>query len=537
MANFIQGSVELQHLAESRIRPPGRSGRSRLFLDEAGRLSLKRFDGRVEVVTGGASGNPNSMADVAVFRALTEVASRAGDGVLNSLTDRLTHNQQALDDLSSQLHEALQAIQTLQDAPAVEDLASRLQALDGRVEAVSEGVTDSDTAHRAAMDEQTERMRDIQSALDNLRQRVIIAIDAVDAVYNKETVDPDAFRSLQDSVLSLANEVQGRDFVRDVIVRSVKIGTTGRLVSEKVEDVVYLDIEFPMSTRGGGGGRRGNGVTSISALQDVNLSALQNGQVLVWDAAEEEWTNQDLPDPIPPLGGDLDGTLDDATVVGIQGVPVSTSPTAGSRLVFNQAENQLQWYTTRVYSDLAGAVADQANQIIGERIIVSAVPKTSECGTYFVNALTGDPSDYTKKSDITDTASEVNIEDAGGYYPGIDEVEGALQFIGSQLPASLTTLTENIDEGAPALIAIEALGDTFTRVEWAVTAYRAGEMSAYTVSATHVAGDIYFTVSGLGPDLAGDYSVQVGGGNLELLLTTSGPNWNTLVTRTVVHRA
>ena len=130
----------------------------------------------------------------------------------------------------------------------------------------------------------------------------------------------------------------------------------------------------------------------------------------------------DLPDP----GGDLDGTLDDATVVGIQGAPVNQPSVSGARLVYDAAGNTLVWYTTPVYSSLTAAAAAQENQIIGERIIVFATPATEECGTYELTTKTGDIGDYTKISDRTDTAEEVSIVDTGDLYDAT-EVEGALQ--------------------------------------------------------------------------------------------------------------
>src|SRR6056297_1532946 len=130
------------------------------------------------------------------------------------------------------------------------------------------------------------------------------------------------------------------------------------------------------------------------------------------------------------LAGDVTGAAGANTVERIRNRNVPVPVTGGARLVYDSTSNAYVWYARLVYASLAAAAADQGNQYVGVEVIVYNDPATSEDGTYRVNALTGVVGDFTKINDTTDTAAEVGIVDAGGYYSSTD-VEGALQEIGA----------------------------------------------------------------------------------------------------------
>lgn len=258
--------------------------------------------------------------------------------------------------------------------------------------------------------------------------------------------------------------------------------------------------------------------------------------------AGDNWSVASAAVPVPDLAGDVTGPIDANTVVAIQNKAVPAPAVGGTRLVYDIDSDALVWYSTPVYASLANAVAGQANQIIGERIVIYSEPATSETGTYVINDLTGDESDYTKKSDATDTAAEVGIVDAGGYYPGITEVESALQYIGPRLlDAPVSTL--NLTDAVANTINTVDTADTFTAVEWSVTMFNtsSNDMLHYTIQASYVNGETpQFTVSGLGPSLGEVFDIDVVAGPPEQLLLQvipDGADWNAIVTRTVLHGA
>jgi len=221
------------------------------------------------------------------------------------------------------------------------------------------------------------------------------------------------------------------------------------------------------------------------------------------------------------LAGDVTGPLAANTVEKIRNTTVTGAPSAGGQqMVYDGIAGTLEWYSLPVYTSLANAAADQANQIIGARIVIYGSAGGAEDGTYQVDAKTGVVGDYTKISDHTDTASEVLIVDAGGYFAS-DNVEGALQEIGASVAgglsyAGLTAGTTVIDSLAIA---------TYRGATWEVTTDDgAGNVEIITVQASHDGTTAQYTVTGPGPQgtVPVTASVIVNGANLELSLTITG---------------
>jgi hypothetical protein len=234
------------------------------------------------------------------------------------------------------------------------------------------------------------------------------------------------------------------------------------------------------------------------------------------------------------LAGDVTGPSDANTVIRIRNKNTPVPLVGGARLVFDITTDSLVWYSTPVYSSLAAAAADQANQILGERIIIFNTPAGAEDGTYSVQALTGSPADYAKISDATDTAAEVGIVDAGGYYQS-NNVEGALQEIGAGTSGNLTTA---LVANTPTTVA-SVLVDAVRSVVWDVLVQNpaTGEAERWTVESLHNgtattdAATVDFTVNGLGPN-TGNISIIAASLNgagptqtMRLQITATAANW------------
>lgn len=235
------------------------------------------------------------------------------------------------------------------------------------------------------------------------------------------------------------------------------------------------------------------------------------------------------------LAGDVTGPSGANTVVAIRGKATPAPLVSGTRLVYDLASDTLVWYSTPTYASLAAAAADQANQVIGERIIVYNATATADDGTYQLTVKTGAPGDYTKISDATDTAAEVGIADAGGYYPTCSTVECALQSIGAGTSGVLSI-------GLVATVATSvaaAFADDYRQVVWALELHdpTTGTAERWSVEAQHngtAAADataVDYTISGLGPvtgniptievDLSGAGAAQV----MRLRVTATPANW------------
>lgn len=103
------------------------------------------------------------------------------------------------------------------------------------------------------------------------------------------------------------------------------------------------------------------------------------------------------------------------------------------------------------YATLAAAMADQANQTVGQYVMIAggqdvgAKPGDDE-GVWKLTAATAARADYTKVLDGTNKASEVYVDDTAGFYASTD-VEGALAEIGTKqvfYKLGNTTLTATV---------------------------------------------------------------------------------------------
>ena len=188
---------------------------------------------------------------------------------------------------------------------------------------------------------------------------------------------------------------------------------------------------------------------------------------------------------------------------------LETPPGGGSRLVYNSDTSGPQWYATLVYTSLANAVAGQANQIIGERVIIFATPATSDCGTYSVNALTGNVSDYTKISDRTDTGAEVGLDSAGfsgNLTPAVDNVQALADAVDQLgvLSRKFVTLIEG-DDLETTFVVEHSLGENWPNVQvWDVAEREAVTVDVKSIDANNIS--ITFITA---PALGAEYRVIV----------------------------
>lgn len=203
--------------------------------------------------------------------------------------------------------------------------------------------------------------------------------------------------------------------------------------------------------------------------------------------------------------------------------------------MYDAGSGTLVWRNTLVYTSLATAAANQAadGQIVGQQIIIYGSVGGAEDGTYQITVLTGNTSDYTKISDATNTASEVSIVDAGGYFVSTD-VEGALQEVGAKTTSTIVPLVN-----AVATVAAQVSTHSYGRALWEICIYNAatGVRENWTVDTNNNAytgndatGIPNYTIYGAGPDANGhtiqmDYNGVGALQKMRLLITANGTGW------------
>lgn len=253
-----------------------------------------------------------------------------------------------------------------------------------------------------------------------------------------------------------------------------------------------------------------------------------------WTGTASDWSPFN---PAGSLAGDVTGPNGSNTVERIRGVNVDpTAPTSGAQLIYNGLTGSYEpTLPTRYFT--SGALAQAAAPFInGTTVVIYPGSPTSEAGTYEVtiNGGVAFPADYTKVSDLTDTASEVSIVDAGNYYPGAGNVENALQQIGAgtagQISGALALGANIVDQvsattqGA-ALWHLEVVNSTlrYASVVHGTHDGTTGYGVEENITLTPGIGVAPFTID-----------VDVSGGNLRLTITMTATGWSFRVRRQVL---
>jgi hypothetical protein len=250
-------------------------------------------------------------------------------------------------------------------------------------------------------------------------------------------------------------------------------------------------------------------------------------------AWEDALTANSGTNPIGPAGGDLGGTYPAPLVVGIQGTAVAaTVPSGGAQLVFNAATNRYEPVASNRYF-ISGAAAQAAAGVTpfinGTFITIYPGAPATQAGIYQVTANGGIafPADYTKVADATDTAAEVAIVDAGGYYPAPKNVESALQSLGAGLVLGTT--------GGPLLVGTTTIASIPIAVadggDWSIILKNGTLRYKTTLAVTHDGGVAsvaeYGGVPGPGVGvLPITFDADILAGNLRILAVAGAVGWS-----------
>lgn len=231
-------------------------------------------------------------------------------------------------------------------------------------------------------------------------------------------------------------------------------------------------------------------------------------------AASVNWGGTTI--AVGAVGGDLSGNLPNPNVVGIHGVSINAGPfPGGGQITYDSTTNTFKWYVVQVYASLAAAAAAQANQIIGQEIIVAA--GNPGAGTYVLNVKTGNPGDYTLVSTLTNVASQVALDapivglNAANVFAALQVLTGIVT--GPIAPASTVDL-------ASVTIA------NFASVVWEFTIARGNLRYSGTVQAQHDGTNPEWNIHGpvipAGPPFDVTLTCVVAGGNLTLQAVNTG---------------